>query len=209
MKQGDELKRALLTAPVQVAPDLITAYRTVPLGALRKYSSDPLNTAGSKVTGGRYNAPEFLPGSFEMLYVAENLAVAQAEARTITAVTMSGGVVITPGKGFAPRLDITVHLRLHSLLDLTDHLVLGQLDLEPGDLLTEWFPVNNIHGQLATTQLLARAALDSARYEALVYPSARFPGGRNYAVFPDRVLPENRRIYDPEDELAVFRRPQG
>ena len=116
----DTLKRAMQTVPVVIPSGLITAYRTVPLEVLRKYSPDPLNTAGSLVTGGRYNAPADLPSAHAMLYLAENTAVAHAEARVITAVRTSSGLTVQPGQDQRPRLDITVKLRLASLLDLTD-----------------------------------------------------------------------------------------
>jgi RES domain-containing protein len=94
MLEGDDLKRALLRTPVWTPGQVLDAYRTVPLMALRKYSADPLNTAGSRATGGRYNAPEDLPGAHEVLYLAEHLAVAHAEARAITVVPTSRGVQV-------------------------------------------------------------------------------------------------------------------
>lgn len=206
MLEGDDLKEALLQTPVWTPGQVLDAYRTVPLAALRKYSPDPLNTAGSIVTGGRYNAPRDLPGAHEMLYLAENLAVAHAEARAITTVRTPAGVLVQPGPDQRPRLDITVKLRLGAVLDLLDPAVVAHLHLTDEDLFQEWLPLN-LDGELARTQVLARAVLDSARYGALLYPSARYPGGRNYAVFPDRVPPQDRAVHDPEDELAVFRRP--
>ncbi|GGN42564.1 RES family NAD+ phosphorylase [Deinococcus daejeonensis] len=200
------LKRALLGAPVWTPPGVLDTYRTVPLLALRKYNPDPLNTDGSLVTGGRYNAPEDLPGAHAMLYVAEHLSVAHAEAGAITVVTGATGLQIQPGPDQRPRLDITVKLRLGSVLDLTDPAVLTVLSLHPSDLLQAWLPLN-VEGQLALTQVLARAALDSARFDAIRYPSARYPGGRNYAVFPDRVAPQDRAVHDPDGELSVFSGP--
>ncbi len=206
MTDHQALKRALMGAPVWTPPEVLDTYRTVPLLALRKYNRDPLNTDGSLVTGGRYNAPADLPGAHAMLYVAENLTVAHAEARAITVVTGAAGLQIQPGPDQRPRLDITVKLRLGGVLDLTDPAVLNVLSLHPADLLQEWLPLN-LDGQLALTQVLARAALDSARYDAIRYPSARYPGGRNYAVFPDRVAPQDRAVHDPDDELSVFPGP--
>jgi len=84
---------ALATLPVKVVSGTLEAYRTVTLAALRKYSPDPLNTAGSRITGGRYNPPEEFVQAFEMLYLAENTAVAHGEARAITVVGVSGGGV--------------------------------------------------------------------------------------------------------------------
>ncbi|WP_216328931.1 RES family NAD+ phosphorylase [Deinococcus aestuarii] len=204
MRQGEDLGRALLGAPVWTPTSVIDAYRTVPLLALRKYSPDPLNTAGSVVTGGRYNAPKEFPEAHELLYLAENTTVAHAEAQVITAVMGPPGVVIGPGPDRRPRLDIAVHLRLRSVLDLTDPGVQTHLDVGAGDLFQEWLPLN-LDGRLALTQLLGRAVLDSARYDAIRYPSARYPGGRNYAVFPQRVVPGDRAVHDPEGELEVFR----
>ena len=192
--------------PVLSPTGTLTAYRTVPLAALRKYSADPLNTAGSRVTGGRYNPPEEFPEAFEMLYVAENTAVAHAEARVITVVQApGGGVLIQPAASTPPRLDICVHLTLRGLLDLTDPQVLQALGVSPTDLMREWFPLNR-QGQLAPTQRLAHEARQTGRFDALLYPSARYPGGRNYAVYPDLVPPGHRAVHDPEGELVVFRR---
>ncbi|WP_345462121.1 RES family NAD+ phosphorylase [Deinococcus carri] len=197
-----------MSAPVWTPPEVLDTFRTVPLLALRKYSRDPLNTAGSLITGGRYNAPEGLPGAHAMLYLAENLAVAHAEARAITVVTGAQGLQIGPGPNPLPRLDITVKLRPGAVLDLMDAQVLAHLELQGEDLSQEWLPLN-VEGKLATTQILARAVLDTARYDAIRSPSARYPGGRNYAVFPQRVAPENRAVYDPERELDVFPEPQS
>lgn len=205
MLEGDDLKRALNDTPIWTPGDVLEVFRTVPLEALRKYSADPLNTAGSIVTGGRYNAPKDLPGAHQVLYVAENLTVAHAEARVITVIPTSTGVLIQPGADKRPRLDITVKLRLGAVLDLLDPSVLAELQLTKEDLFQEWLPLN-LDGQLARTQVLARAVLDSARYDALLYPSARYPGGRNYAVLTDRVPPQDRAVHDPDDELAIFRR---
>jgi len=197
----------LLSVPVFLPTGTLAAYRTVPLAALRKYSADPLNTAGSKVTGGRYNPPEEFPEAFEMLYVAENTAVAHAEARAITALPApQGGVLIRPGTSTLPRLDICVHLTLTGVLDLTDPQVLQGLGISPADLLCDWFPMNR-QGHLAPTQRLAHEARQTGRFDALLYPSARYPGGRNYAVYPDRVPPAHRAVHDPDGELAVFQHP--
>lgn len=204
MRQGEALKRTLLATPVWTPASVINAYRTVPLLALRKYSHDPLNTAGSVITGGRYNAPQEFPEAHEMLYLAENTAIAHAEARVITAVNSPLGIVIQPGSDQRPRLDITVKLRLNAVLDLTNPLVASHLDLQEGDLYQPWLTLN-LDGTLALTQQLARMVLDSARYDAILYPSARYPGGRNYAVLPQRVAPEDRVIHDPDNELDVFR----
>lgn len=207
MRRGQDLGRALLDAPLWTPTRVIDAYRTVPLVALRKYSPDPLNTAGSVVTGGRYNAPQEFPEAHELLYLAENTAVAHAEARVITAVTGPPGVVIGPGPDQRPRLDITVKLRLGAVLDLTDPAVEAHLDVQAGDPFQPWLPMN-VNGHLALTQLLGRAVLDSVRYDAIRYPSARYPGGRNSAVFPQRVAPADRAVHDPDRELEVFWRPR-
>jgi len=199
------LASALQDVPFLQPSGSLIAYRTVPLEALRLYSPDPLNTAGSLQTGGRYNTPSFLPGGHAALYLAENTAVAHAEARVITVVSGPSGMLIQPGTDQRPRLDIAVELHVGTLLDLTDPAVLRRLGLSPGDLLGAWFPLN-AQGQIAPTQRLARAVLDSGRFEGLLYPSARFPGGRNYAVFPDRVPPERRTILDPGGDVLIFRR---
>lgn len=201
---GSTLAALMASAPIVLPPGVISAYRTVPLEALRKYSTDPLDTAGSLVTGGRYNAPHDLPGAHAALYLAENTAVAHAEAGAITVVTGLQGLLIQPGEDQRPRLDLTVRLTLRTLLDLTDPAVLDQLSLRPAELMQAWLPLN-VKGQLAVTQQVARAALDSGRYDALLYPSARFPGGKNYAVFPQLVAPEHRVVHDPAGELSVFK----
>lgn len=131
----------------------------MPLEALRKYSADPLDTAGSLVTGGRYNAPQDLPGAHAALYLAENAAVSHAEAGAISVVTGPGGLLIRPGNDQRPRLDLTVRLTLRTLLDLTNPAVLQHLSLRQVDLMQAWLPLN-LKGQLTVTQRVARAALD-------------------------------------------------
>jgi len=198
---------ALIKVPIKVISGTLAAYRTVTLAALRKYSPDPLNTAGSRITGGRYNPPEEFAEAFEMLYLAESTAVAHAEARAITVLSVpGGGVQIQPGPSDLPRLDLCVHLELSSLLDLTDPGVLELLGVSHSDLLGEWFPLNR-QGKLAPTQQLALEARQTGRFKAILYPSARYPGGKNYAVYPDMVAPQRRVLFDPEGELNVFSKP--
>ena len=204
-----QLFPGLASVPALHPQDIIPAYRTVPLLALRKYSADPLNTAGSRVTGGRYNPPEEFTDAFEMLYLAENSAVAHAEARVISFVPSTDGrTLIQPGPDQRPRVDVCVHLKLRNILDLTDATVLQTLELIPADLMQEWLPMNQ-RGQLARSQQLASAARRVGRFQALLYPSARSPGGRNYAVYPDLVSPADRAVHDPDGELDVFRRGRG
>lgn len=130
MRRRQGLKWALLNAPVWTPPEVLEDDRTVPLLAPRKDSSGPSNTAGSLITGGRYNAPKGLPGAHEMLSLDEKTAVAHAEARAINVVAGPPGIVIGPGPDQRPRLDITVKLRLGAVLDLTDASVEAHLELQ-------------------------------------------------------------------------------
>ena len=55
------------------------------------------------------------------------------------------------------------------------------------------------------TQVLAQAAYDSGGIAGIRYPSAKYPGGVNLVVFPDRLAgspADYLEAYDPDGHLA-------
>ena len=182
----------------------LTTYRSVALGAMLEFGVDPLNVGGALATGGRYNIPKDLPDAFGVLYLAEHLAVAHAEVRGLNAQGGPGGVNITPPGPAAPRLDVCITATLTRVLDLTDPAVLATLGVTQADLTCIWVDLNG-EDQVAPTQALALAALRSNRFDSVRYESTQYPGGVNYAVFPDHVHP-SCNVHDPGGHVAAFAR---
>lgn len=129
-----------------------TVYRIVRSGV------DPLSTRGSKLNGGRYNAP----GVDGVLYASLEKATAVAEiAKGLTARGVNPKI-------FGPRdwWLYEIELDVSKVLDLTDPKVLAHLQISAGSLLTD-----DVH----VTQQIGKQALD-AGFQAILAPSATRKG---------------------------------
>jgi len=128
-----------------------------------------LSAEGSRVNGGRYNAP----GEFGPLYCSleENTAAAEV-ARGLRAVGQDPAAY-PEGSWILYELEI----QADEVLDLTDEETLTLLGLQPAMLTGD-------HRQV--TQRLGREARE-AGYQAILAPSAAVPGGKNLILFLDRL----------------------
>ena len=139
-----------------------------------------LSAYGSFIAGGRYNSK----GGFEALYLSCALSTCIAE------IERAASQLNKPAAELLPRKMIGLELSLSNILDLTDLQVQSRLGITSADLMEEWLPVQKSGGD-ALTQQIGRHARD-AGLEAILYPSAAQPDGKNLAVFPDNLRPESR-----------------
>jgi RES domain-containing protein len=134
-----------------------TVYRIVRSGI------DPLSSRGSKLNGGRYNAP----GVDGVLYASLEKATAIAEiTKGLTARGVNPSI-------FGPRdwWLYEIELNLRKVLDLTDPKVLAHLQLTADSLAAE---------DVRLTQQIGKQALE-AGFQAILAPSATHKG-RNVVI---------------------------
>lgn len=127
---------------------------------------------GSRRTGGRFNPP----GDFGAVYLSfeKETAVAELRRRARRSAVRIGELL--------PRVLLVVESELQKVLDLTDDETRRHWGLDGEDL---------VSGDYRACQDVGRAAR-RAGYEAVLYPSAARDGGRNLAVFVDRLRPGSR-----------------
>lgn len=121
----------------------------------------PLDGAGARVNGGRWNPP----GSFPVVYTALDRATVDAE---FVRLTRRAGM---PASSLLPRRLTTIRVRLARVLDLTDAGTRRRLGINLAVLRAEdW----------ATTQAIGQAAHDLG-YDGILAPGA--DGGTVLAIF--------------------------
>ena len=127
-----------------------------------KYIATPLSALGSKLNGGRYNAP----GSFEVFYLAPNAEVALRETQ---AVDPSG----VP-KRITPLTLFTIDVELQYIVDLTNDAALRALNLSAASITHEW----RAAASAGTTPITHEIGTSARRadVEALLYRGARRGG---------------------------------
>ncbi|HEB71378.1 MAG TPA: RES domain-containing protein [Nitrospirae bacterium] len=128
---------------------------------------------GSKINGGRWNAP----GSFRAVYTGQApdtaLKEAQAQARYYGLERYT----------IFPLFFVALNVSLHNVLDLTlgslrQHLIVSQRRM----LKTDWRSEQD-NGREALTQAIGRAVF-SAGFEGLLAPSVADPSGKILVFFP-------------------------
>src|SRR5262249_3569129 len=83
-----------------------------------------------------------------------------------------------------PTVMLGIHISASALLNLRNKEVLTALGIRSDEeLLGPWFNLPN-----ASTRLLGVAVYESKRFEGLIYPSARNPGGVCFVLFRERLL---------------------
>lgn len=151
----------------QAAPRwLATAYR--------------LTGLGSALAGGRWSVKGLMPS----VYAATNPDTLNAEAHHW------GRKYGWTEKDFHPQLRVGMHWQLHRVLNLTAPANLEALATSSEALSTCDWQAEQLAGQEAQTQAIARAAFENLA-EALLVPSARQPGGMNVVLFPSHRRPES------------------
>lgn len=125
--------------------------------------------AGSRRAGGRFNPTE----EFGAIYLSLERETAIAELRRRAHRT---GIELDE---LLPRVLLFVRADLQRVLDLTDSETRREWGLESGEISSDHY---------RSCQEVGRAAR-RAGYEAILFPSAAREGGRNMAVFTDRLRP--------------------
>jgi RES domain-containing protein len=146
---------------------------------------------GSLKFGGRWNAP----GTFSVVYASTRPGTAIEEAFHLAA-----EYEFMPDH-LKPRLTCGIEWKLGRVLDLTDKNLPGWLKLEKW--MRENFARINHHGSETLCQALGRAARNLGM-SAVLYPSARVPGGVNLAVFRHRLRKEETMRLLGEEELKKY-----
>jgi RES domain-containing protein len=178
MLDGDELEAALQ----RISPSSIDKlfYRLV----RRQFVNEPLSTKGSLIAGGRYNLPSSFVltneeeivcvNAFACLYLASNLAVAEAEVHKKW----------NDSNYFA----FEIYCRCDKVLDLTDEDNRKILHTSYQELTGRW-SYDNERGNDSPTQKLALFAKNSERFTIIKYPSAQMSRPKsedyNFAIFTD------------------------
>jgi RES domain-containing protein len=132
-----------------------------------------LGTTGALKVGGRYNIPEYLPGAFGVLYVADDIETAESEAGATAA---------------SSRWEKSYFLAIYklSLADLRQTENLSKLGIKD-ELSCNWKVRNLEEAAIAPTQELALAFHQHTTAQGLIYSSNRNPDGYNLVIFPDKI----------------------
>jgi len=147
-----------------------------------RYISDPLNSIGSTIHGGRYNQK----GTFEVLYLAPDQETAQKEA------------LKSLSKYIPPRVFLTIDVLLSKLINLEEDQVIQLLGIKKELLSSNWIVAD---GE-SYTQKLGRIIYESELFEGIRYPSAQVAGKYNLAIFSDRLQKNSFvKVYDPHHNL--------
>jgi RES domain-containing protein len=161
------------------------AYRVTTLDYPRPESI--LQGEGSFLHGGRWNAI----GSFRAVYGSTTDTVAVAESRA----NAEYAGIRFPIR--APRLLVTIELQLEAVLDLTQAVVIEQLELRMEELREEDWRKIQATGFESFSQCLGRAAF-AVGATGLVAPSAKVHGGVNVVYFPEqRRASERAQVCEP------------
>lgn len=172
-------------------------YRAVAEAALHRFDPpQPLYALGPGTGGQRFTPP----GGPPALYVAENQGTALVEhTHAITSGLRAAGLLLPA----PPVVLYGIEVRLVHILDLTNRTVLEALDTDEAELKGPWAQQLK-NGDLVPTHILASAAYDSHRFQAIRYPSAEVIDGVNLVVWTRKVrTPCYLEVYDPTGRLAA------
>jgi RES domain-containing protein len=157
----------------------------------KKGAPQPLWGGAAKIKGARFTPK----GGFDSIYLAWDQITALLEVQAL---------ILIPGTTVplrtAPWALVTVDGIVSHVLDLTNASILKALGTNEQETTGSW-----AKGAKPPTQELARAAYDSGRIVGIKYSSAKYPGGVNLVVFPDRLVPPSTdylEVFDPHGSLA-------
>jgi RES domain-containing protein len=136
---------------------------------------DLLAGVGSRMTGGRWNAPE----SFNAVYGCLEPETAMAEA---LANYRGYGIPVSEAM---PLVFVAVTVELQAVLDLTDRESQRILGVTARTMRSTPWRTLQEQGQEAVTQALGRIAWEQ-RLEGVLVPSSRVAGAVNVVLFPGR-----------------------
>ena len=160
----------------------------------RPVKPQPLWGLGSKRFGGRYTPKN----SFETIYVAMDMVTALKEVQAIISIPSGPALTIVS----APWVTVAIQGFLSSVLDLTQTANVEVLGSSYQELTGAWLSVPDQTGE-APTHLLGRLCHSSKRFDGILFPSSKNPGGICAAVFPDRLRsPAYLQVFDPHGNVA-------
>jgi RES domain-containing protein len=134
----------------------------------------------SEAFGGRFTPI----GSFRTCYLSLDAATAIREAE----------------RAGAPMVHLTIEGRLSAILDLTDPAVVAAMDVTFEDLAAPW-ALPDASGAEPLTHQLARQLYAAETIEGLLFRSVQAEGGKNLAVFPDRLRHTSWLLIQDPDAL--------
>lgn len=144
-----------------------------------------LSGKGAYLASGRFHRK----GDFPCVYLGESIATVMQEA------------IESPE--FPPKVLVSISIRVHNLLDLTDERVLDKLDTTIQEMTGRWEESYNL-GKVPSTQILGKAAYDSGRFEGIIYYSCKtnYPA-RNFVLFIDKLVDGSYiKLYDPNQLIG-------
>lgn len=166
---------------------------------LRRRPPAPLHYHAS-AKGARYTPRDGPAG----LYLATDQPTAFAEIQDLAQGSSGRPLPLVPRD---PVTLVSVDVKLDRVLDLTDSTVRRALRISGKAIAAEWRPRMAAYRAgaepMPLTQQIGEAAHLSGEVRGILYPSARWDGGRNLVVFPDRLTTADRvDSYDPTGVLS-------
>jgi RES domain-containing protein len=177
-----------------------TLCRAIRAKYLRRTPPEPLYYLASAAKGARYTPLNGPAG----LYLASDPSTALAEIRDL-AQDPAGKPL--PLQLREPVMLVYVETDLDGVLDLTDAAVRRTLRVSRRAIVEEWEAPMLAYlagrGAMPLTQQIGAAAHITRVVKAILYPSARWKGGRCLVVLPDRIAVSDRvASYDPTGGLT-------
>ena len=203
-----ELRNELLVVPLVAVTGpwtralLHRLLHQAPPGAPAGSPPQPLWAGGPALRGARFTPK----GAFESIYLASDPITALREVEAIFVNPHGPPVTIqTP-----PWTVFAVNGFLQPVLDLSDPAIQARLATSVAELTGDWRFSQAVHlageGPLPPTQLLGRAAFETARIAGIRYRSARRSGeGFNVVVFSDRLDATGAGFLEVFDPAGLIR----
>jgi RES domain-containing protein len=135
------------------------------------------------------------PGHHRGLYVGLDLLTAGSE--------FADGVKnwnIGPNEAV---VTLPIHADLKSVLDLTSVTTRRHLGITLREVKSSWLGYAKLFGQWPVTWELGCDVFDSKRFDGILFPSTRNPGGKNLLVFTERLkaIQSSAIIYRDDDTV--------
>lgn len=162
---------------VELVPRAIEFNGTIVRSVGTKYANagEFLSGGGAAKYGGRWNQP-----GLRAVYASLDIITATLEAyQNFLNYGFSLSVI-------RPRVTAGATAKLSAVLDLTDPTVRRKVGFTLTELVEEDWSEIQAAGEEAWTQAIGRGCRE-AGFEAILVPSARRNGGKNIAIFPDRL----------------------
>jgi RES domain-containing protein len=178
-----------------------TLCRAVRARHLTRVPPEPLYHLGSASFGARYTPV----GGPAGLYLASDQPTAYAELRHLFRDAHGRPLPLTPQD---PVVTVYVHARLHGVLDLTVQATRRALRVTKSAICAEWRAEMEQwlrgSGPMPLTQQIGYAAHATGRVRGILFPSAKWKGGRCLVVFPDRLVAAEKDEVEAVDATGAY-----